>query len=65
VLIFSRYPTGTYKYFSVYVINKDSSSLRDLTGDLGSQKFLGLSPDGQKYAFSRDGDIWVAFLVTE
>ncbi len=65
VLIFSRYPTGTDKYFRVYVINRDGSSLKDLTGNLGPQKFLGLSPDGQKFVFSRDGDIWVALLATE
>jgi len=61
-ILFSRFPTGTEKYFSIYVVNDDGSGLKDLTGDRGTQEFPELSPDGRKVAFFREGNLYIAFL---
>ncbi len=65
ILGVSQFSGGTDKHFKIYLINTDGTGLTDLTGSRGAQQFPALSPDGKKIAFWREGNLWVAFLVSK
>jgi len=63
ILGFSQFSGGTDKHFKIYLVNTDGTGLTDLTGSRESQQFPVLAPDGNKIAFWREGNLWVAFLA--